>query len=328
MNRISYADAVRTLRDAESVLITTHAGPDGDAIGSALGVYHLLRAMGKERVTLASHDPVPRMYRWLHGADRFVLPPDITGEYALGVIVDVAQFDRCGDVEPHLRNCAEVLVLDHHLEENPCGDMHVIETGFASASEVIFELYWEAGVELTREAAECLYVGLATDTGGFRHSNTNADAHRRASVLLEAGVDAHDVSNRVFETYSKAKLALLEKTLERLTVTAEGRVAHTYLTQRDMNETHAAQEDIEGLVNFARNLEGVEVGILFREVEDGKKIKVSVRSGDGFNAAACLQPLGGGGHKGAAGLTLEKPLDIAKEEVLHAVHEKLTGDGR
>lgn len=325
MNRIDLSQALDALRKADSILISTHKGPDGDAVGSVLGLYHLLKALHGPRVTVVCQDPVPRMYEWLAAADAIVPADRLSEPYDLAVITDVAQLDRLGNIAEYVRRCNEVLVLDHHLEEDPDGTLHYIDATYAAASEIIVDLFEVANVTLTREAAECLYVGLVTDTGGFRFSNTNAAAHRRAARLVETGIDVAAISNRVFDTMSHAKLELLKRALDRLRIIENGAVAYSYLTQEDMASTQGHDEDIEGIVNYVRNVEGVQVGVLFRDINNGKQVKVSMRSGDEFNSAEVLQTFGGGGHKAAAGAVLPAPRASAIESVLQAVHDSLAG---
>jgi phosphoesterase RecJ-like protein len=234
-------------------------------------------------------------------------------------MIDLAQFNRLGDAEAVIRRCPKALVLDHHLEDNPSGDLHFIDTSYAAASEIVFDLFLEGGIPISRAAAECLYVGLATDTGGFRFGNTNAGAHRRAAKLVETGIDVARISGLVFDAITPAKAALLQRVLERLETAENARVAYSYITARDMEETRANGEDVEGLVNYARNLEGVDAGLLFREVDNGAKVKVSMRSTNRVNSAAVLKRFGGGGHAGAAGATLEMPQAKAMKDVLDAV---------
>ena len=323
MNRIDLGEVVARLKNADDVLITTHTGPDGDAIGSVLGLRQLALALGQRRVSVTCHDAVPEIYRWLPGSEAIVTPDAIEESSGLGVIVDVAELDRIGDAARPMKNCGSLMVLDHHLVEDPAGDAHYIDPGYAAASEIVIDLFEAAKLPMPRDAAECLYVGIATDTGGFRFGNTNAKAHRRAAVLLDAGIDVAAISNRIFDSLSLAKCELLQRALSRLKIVDPGTLAYTYLTMEDMHAAKARGEDIEGIVNYARNLEGVRVGILFREVENGSKTKVSMRSGNGFNSAEILRAFGGGGHEGAAGATLEAPREEVMKSIVNAVKESL-----
>lgn len=322
MQAIDLGTVVERLRSANSFLISTHAGPDGDALGSMLALYHLLRGMGKKEIVCACQDPVPKRYAWLPGADGVVDETAIDGSFDLVVVTDVAQVERTGRVSGRIEAGQDVLVLDHHLDEAPGGTWHFVDPSYASASEIIVALFEESGVEMTVEAAECAYVGLVTDTGGFRFSNTNARAHRSAIRLIEAGVDVGAVSARVFEVVSVPKSKLLRVFLERLELSECGRLAHSTLTEEDMTSAGATGEDVDGLVNYARNIDGVQVGILFRRL-DSETVKVSMRSLGAFNSAELLKGFGGGGHAGAAGAELQMDLEAGRVAILKAVRDRL-----
>ena len=322
MAKVDLEGALAALRAADSFLITTHTGPDGDAVGSVLGLYHFLRSLGKENITCACQDPVPRIYRWMPGADEIGNRETIVGAYDLVVIMDVAQFERIGDIAEAIAPGQEALILDHHREEQPDGTATFIDPTYSAASEIVMELFELAKLPMTRAAAECIYVGLTTDTGGFRYGNTNARSHIFAARLIEAGVDVSDISARVFDTLSVPKLELLKRVLDRITVSESGLYAYAHLEQGDMSAANAAPEDADGLINYIRNIEGVRVGIFFRELDSGS-IKVSLRSRGEFNSAEILKSFGGGGHAGAAGATLAMSYAEAGDASVSAVRAGL-----
>lgn len=325
MSNVSLSQAFEMLAAADSFLLTSHINPDGDAIGSMLALYHLLRALDKDDIHCVLHDPVSRIHGDLAGADLVKRPSDSFGPRDLVVITDVAQVERIGDVAKLIGPNDSLLVLDHHLEEQPCGTANFVDPSYASASEIIIDLFVEAGVEIPRDAAECAYVGLVTDTGGFRFSNTKPETHKRAALLLDAGIDVSEISSRLFETMTRSKFALLGHVLRNTVVGASGRYAFTTISLKEMAEAQANSEDLDGLVNYTRNIEGVEVGMLLREV-DGGRVKISMRSGGDFNSAKVLQAFGGGGHAAAAGATLDGSIDTARDLVLNEVREALRKD--
>ena len=320
--RASLAEILGELRNARSFLIASHEAPDGDAVGSVLTMAHFLRAMGKTAITCMLSDPVPRIYQWLPGANWIVGPEADLPPVDVAVILDVARRDRFEAVAKRLGPDVKLIVIDHHVEDAPCGDLNLVDPGYAAVGEILVELFAEAEIPLTREAAECAYVAQITDTGGYRFSNTNSRSHRIAARLLETGLDAAGISQRVFDVVSLPKMELLERVLTRRMVDMRGRVAYSYLNRQDMAEAGARDEDAENLVNYMRNMEGVEVGILFREL-DAATTKVSVRSRDAFDAAAFLQRFGGGGHRAAAGATVAMPLDETRARVLDALPRAL-----
>lgn len=325
MPKVDLAGAVETLRSANSILITTHANPDGDAIGSLIALAFLLEGMGKDEVTCAMHDPVPRVYHWLPGAERVAGREGIGRPFDLAVTVDVGRTERIGSMAELFTPDQKHLVIDHHADEGAPDAVTLIDPSYAAAGEMVADLFAQARVELTPEAAECIYVAMATDTGGFRFSNTSARTHRTAARLIEAGVDVSAVSGRVFDTLSIPKFKLLCRVLERMVLSEKGTYAYSSLTERDMIQANATAEDLEGLVNFGRNIEGVHVGFLFREMKTGV-VKVSLRSRPGFDSAKALHVFGGGGHAGAAGAVLDMDMEQARDAVLKVVRQGLGED--
>jgi len=315
MSAIDLPGVVEELRRAEKILITTHVSPDGDAIGSMLAACHLLTALGKTDVTCACDDPVPPLFRWLPGADAVRSPDGLAGPYELAVILDVSRRDRIGRVSDHIGAGTRVMVVDHHLDDSPCGDLNFIDSSYGAIGEIVTELFEISGAPLSREAAQCAYVAVATDTGSFRFSSTNARSHRVAARLLETGIDVAEISSRIFDAMSLAKFRLMSRVLARVQFTCGGRVAFSEVTAREMQELSASGEDLDGLVNFARNIDGVEVAMLFKETGPSTT-KVSLRSRRTFNSALFLQRFGGGGHAGAAGATIALPLAEARTRVL------------
>jgi phosphoesterase RecJ-like protein len=316
------AGIVEELRKGERFLIVSHVSPDGDAIGSMLALATLLRAMGKRRVSCALSDSVPALYADLPGAKKILGPDDDTPEFDTVVVVDVSTLDRVGEVAGWIEPKHRVLIVDHHLTQTPDGHMGWIDSSFAAAGEMIVSLFDAAEVALDRAAADCAYVAISTDTGGFRYSNTTARSHHIAARLVELGVDVSDISRRMLEVLSRPKAALLRIVLDRLELIHEGHVAHSYVTAEDLVATGGDREDYTGLVNYCSNIEGVRVGILFNAV-DAETTKASFRSDRAFNSAHYLNAFGGGGHAAAAGITLKMPLDEARKLLLDPIGESL-----
>jgi phosphoesterase RecJ-like protein len=280
--------------------------------------------MGKETVLCVNDDPVPRLYQWLPGADQVHRSGRITSPLQVDVVLvlDGSRKARLGKAAELCIPTAKWIAIDHHLEEHPEGDLIFLDPTYSAVGEILYELFVLVGVPLSREAATCLYVSITTDTGGFRFGNTTPRSHRIAAALLEAGVDAADISGRVFDVISVPKSEMLRRTLDRVRRVANGRLAYSVLTAQDMEEAKAQTEDTDGLVNFARNIEGVDVGILFRELGPNRT-KVSMRSRNRFNCARFLEPLGGGGHAAAAGVVLDMPLDEACTRVVEQARSAL-----
>jgi bifunctional oligoribonuclease and PAP phosphatase NrnA len=324
MIHLSLAEVLAELQKADSFLVTSHQNPDGDAVGSILGMRALLHALGKTDIVCVMEDCVPARYAGLPGAGAVIRPEDMAPfEGELAIILDSSNLDRIGNVAALLPEECRTLILDHHLAGNPDAAAGHIDASRAAAGEIIAELYTLAGAEMTVDAAHCLYVALATDTGGFRFTNTSPRAHRIAAHLLESGIDVAAISTRIFDTIARPKFELLRVVLDAMRFRAGGAIAWTVVRAPDLEKAGAHKEDMDGLVNYTRYIEGVRIGILFHETAAGVT-KVSFRSDDSFNSAAFLSAWGGGGHAAAAGATIEQPLHEIEAEILESAERRYT----
>lgn len=327
MNRApnsSLGQILEALAASRSILVTSHTSPDGDAVGSLLAMGHFLRAFGKECVTCTLADPVPRAYEWLPGAGEIAPPESLQPDFDCAVIIDAHQRSRIGSVDRILRETATLIALDHHLVETIDAPLYVVNPSYAAACELVVDLFDQAGLPIPRDAAVCAYVALITDTGSFRYSNSNPRAHRTAARLIETGIDVAEVSARIFDTMTRPRFDLLGRVLQRAHVSSNGLFAYAELTQADMDETGAKGEDVDGLINYLRNIEGVQLAALFRDAGNGVT-KVSFRARPPVNCAEILRAFGGGGHAAAAGATLELPMKEAVAAITGALPEHIKG---
>lgn len=301
-------------------LLTTHINPDGDAIGSEIAFAQWLRTQGKQ-VRILNDSPTPRAFEWLaqHGPvevyDEALAETRFSEAGAL-VVIDTGNRQRIGKLSLHLdRHAIAVAIVDHHVTHDGFGQVNVIEPACAATAVLVYELMLEAGVPIAREAAEALYVGLATDTGNFRYSNTDARALRMAADLVELGVDAADVAARVHQVASPGRLRFFGEALAALEMRAGGQLVVVEVGPEQFERHGLVGADTEGLVDMPRAIEGVEAVALFSEVEPGK-VKVSLRSTGRVNIDSICSRLGGGGHPHAAGVQLRGSREQAKARVL------------
>ncbi|HOJ34077.1 MAG TPA: bifunctional oligoribonuclease/PAP phosphatase NrnA [Candidatus Hydrogenedentes bacterium] len=318
---VDLREIVAKLRAASSVAIATHVSPDGDAVGSMLAAANLLQKMGVP-CTCLLENPTAHAYSWLPGSKSIVSPNEIPAYPDLILLLDAPRRDRLGLVQDVLPQDATLVVLDHHVDDNPDGDMRLVDASYAATGEIVAELFDVARVPLDAEAALCLYVAIATDTGGFRYASTTARSHRLAARMIEHGVNAAEISQRCFDAMSQAKFSLMARILSRMQFLENTRLAYSEVYPSDLEETGAGAEDINNLINLGRNVEGVQVAILFRGLPDGTT-KISVRAAPEFNALRLIVPFGGGGHVGAAGATLAMPLEQARDAVLDVARRLL-----
>ncbi|HET9887525.1 MAG TPA: bifunctional oligoribonuclease/PAP phosphatase NrnA [bacterium] len=309
------------LRATRRVKIVTHVEPDGDALGSALGLAWILEAAGKEARV---HLPVrlPRMYEYLPGGKFLVIGETIAESFDRVTVVDCTSPERLGSIAKTALVGAAVLNIDHHADNTRFGDVAHVDPGAAATAILIAEICREAGFKIGPEAAECLYTGILTDTGRFTFGNTDERALRAAADMIGAGADPGKIASRVYEHRPVSTLRLLGKALATLDLREDGRVACMHVTHEMIAETGALPEETEGFAAYARSLQGVQVGIFLREAEDGS-IKASFRSTGGVPVDGIASQFAGGGHPAAAGARLPGPLATAKERILRAVGEHL-----
>jgi phosphoesterase RecJ-like protein len=316
-------EALRFLREHDDFLVVSHVQPDGDAVSSTIAVRWLLDRLGK-RSLMINEGRVPPRLEFLPHAGEIVnygeRKPD--RRFRAVVAVDCADFSRIGLVRELFDESYVLLNIDHHPTNDAFGTVNLLRQDAAATAEILFDLIERAGFALDADAATVLYTGLLTDTGGFRYSNTSPNVMAAASKLLTAGVDAYQLADRLLERMTMPQLKILQRGLSRLKFTEDGRVGWLYIVPRDLEETGASGEDLEGLVNYARNIDGVEVGMLFKGLEDGS-VKVSLRSAGAADVASIAQRFGGGGHIRAAGCRLSMPLEEAIRLVVDTVRQSL-----
>ncbi|MBM7564658.1 DHH family phosphoesterase [Paenibacillus sacheonensis] len=315
--------ALDFMRDGSKFLVVSHVQPDGDAISSTLVVGWFLRQLGKEAV-LINEGAVPVRLNYLEGSDRVIhygkQPPE--EKFDRIIAVDCADFRRIGLVQGSFADQAQLLNIDHHPTNDAFGTHNIIRPDAAATVEILYDLIAFAGIPFDYESATAIYTGLLTDTGGFRYSNTSPYVMQIASRMLEENVNGPWIANHLLERMTKPQLLLLQRGLNRLTFSDDNQIAWLYVSFADMAETGAVGDDLEGLVNYALNVDGVEVGILFKETENGD-VKVSMRSSGKADVSAIAQSFGGGGHVRAAGCRLQQGIQECSVSVIQAVREAL-----
>ena len=296
-------------------LLTSHARPDGDAIGSALACCQILRCMGKE-AQVVLRDGVPRIYQPLPFADQVLRAERINGDYEAAIILecDSIQRTRLEGLEKQF-----LISIDHHVSGKPFGHVNWIDPKAVATAEMVYRLAREAGVPISPEIATCLYTAVLTDTGSFMFEGTDAHTFGLARELVLAGADPARCARNIYFAHSTAKLRLLGAALSNLH--REGSLAWIWVTREQMERFDAKEEDCEGLVNYALSIQDVQVAVFFRELPD-KRYRISMRSKGEQNVAKVAELFGGGGHACASGCSLDGPLALAVARVLDALRKQ------
>jgi bifunctional oligoribonuclease and PAP phosphatase NrnA len=298
------------LRDGDRFLLTTHEGPDGDALGSLLALHQLLGQMGKDSVMFlaAKEFPLPLEYRFLPLTDVFHEAPADVDSRTL-VFLDCGNIDRM-PVDFLQRDGARVVNIDHHHDNTLFGTVNLVDTKASCTAEIVWRLASLLDLRITPEIATALYVGLVTDTGKFMYENTDPDSHRMAADLIEAGVNVDEIYRRLYERVPIEKAKLVARAIENIERFDGDRLALTYVSREDYAATGASDLLTEGIIDHVRALEGTVVAGVIRDKTDGGRTarKVSLRSSDGeVDVSAIAREQGGGGHMRAAGFGTDLP---------------------
>lgn len=306
---------IKAIRAAKSVIIFTHRDPDGDALGCMIAVHLALKGL-KKKADMFCCDTLPEMYTFLPHSDKIRTSIDKSASYDLAIVVDCGDIRRI-DCDIDVKSIAKSIInIDHHPDNTKFGDINLIEK-VSSVAEIIYKLFVEMKITITKDIAECLYVGIMTDTGNFRYDYTTPETIDMAATLARAGAEISKIAMAVYETKTMSSVRILGAAMYRLECTDSGKVAWTVLPKQLMDSLGAKSEDLTGLVDHIRSIKGVEVAILFREESDG--IKVNFRSKFEVNVSDIAKQLGGGGHIRASGAIMHGELEEVKQKVLNEV---------
>jgi phosphoesterase RecJ-like protein len=309
---------VAHIRDGREFILTLHENPDGDSVGSSLAMALALRSLGK-RAVVATPDPLPKAFSFLTGADEVVPWEMVTGGFDVALIIDCGDLNRFGSVGRAAVTATPVIInIDHHQTNSGFGHVNYVDPGAAAACEQVLGILGRLGYRPGKDVATCLLTGLMTDTGCFRYSNTGPSTLRSASRMVAAGGSPALVAERVYDTRSLASLRLLTLALGTLSLSRSGRVAWMVIRRDDYLSSGASDSEAEGIVNYARTISGVEVGVVFRETLDGK-VRIAFRSRHEVDVSRLALAFGGGGHARAAGCLFDGPLEQGVERILGAV---------
>lgn len=310
------------IREKDDFLVVSHVNPDGDAISSTLAVGWMLQQLNK-RFVLINEGSIPQKFDYLWGYERitdFSTTQDVLFRNVISV--DCADFSRMGEVTSLFGDSVELLNIDHHPTNDGFGTVQLIQPDAAATAEILYDLSVRLDIPWTKELAECVYTGLLADTGGFRYSNTSPKVMNIASEMLKYGVIGSVIAEVLLERTTMSQIRVLKKALDRLEFSPDGRIAWMTVTLTDLAETGASSEDLEGLVNYPRNIEGVEVGILFKE-SNPSVYKASLRSAGKVDVSRIAEGFGGGGHVRASGCTLSGTNEEAVERIVKEVGKEL-----
>ncbi len=310
-------DFFEVIKNSTSILLLAHENPDGDAIGSLMAFYHMLKGMKKDVDVVVPE--MPETFLFLEDIDEVKTSTD--KKYELAIVVDCANIERIGQINNEFGRCMNSLVIDHHASNTKYGKLNYVEEEISSCCQVIYYLFKKWGVNITKEIGNALTTGMLTDTAGFRNCNVDKNTFIMASELIDFGININLLYYLVLSKKSMAQYLLVKMTLDRLELVHDGKIAFSYISEEDMENVGAKMGDHEGLVDLGRNIGGVEVSIFMRECKD--YYRISLRSNGNVNVNKVANKFGGGGHKMAAGIKISGSFKETKEKVINAIIEEL-----
>jgi len=309
--------AVGAIRDAPDVALACHVSPDGDALGSMLGLFHVLRSAGTNCVaSFPTPFVVAPHYRELPGLDRLTPPHDFPSEPAVMVTFDCGALGRLGDLEQSAKSATELVVIDHHISNDRYGSINVVDPDAAASGSLVYRLVRMLGLPLDRDAAVCLYAALVCDTGRFQYDTTTPAVFSMARELVQHDVPVSRLSRTLFEEHRFAYLKLLGDALNSAHLVPERRFVWTAVTQSDLAKHQVTIEEVEGLIDILRRTAEAEVTCVLKEEADGT-VRVSLRSLGEVDVRSIAEAEGGGGHRFAAGFSSDDGVDAVVRRIEH-----------
>lgn len=300
------------LSHAKTAIVAAHVDPDGDTLGSMIAMALILKKMGIKAV-MYSHDGVPRAYRFLpHSDEIYDTPPKYESD--LLITVDSSALCRIGDKKI---NAKKIINIDHHPDNTNFGHINCVEL-LSAVAELIYQLAMYLKIEIDPKIATALYVSIITDTGSFKYTNTLPSTFEVATQLVKAGANPSQCAEAVYDNKTLAGIKIFARAMMGVETKKSGRLVYASVSLDLVRETHAHGEDLVGIIDHLRTIEGAEVAVMFRE-EMKDRIKVNFRSKGAFNVSKVAKALGGGGHVQAAGCVIEEPLEEVKKKVLDLI---------
>lgn len=315
---------ISLIEQSSNFLIAAHANPDGDSISSQLALALVLTRI-KKKVRIWSVFPVPFNYTFLPGKEYWKTPP-YNKNYKSDVIIILDSTDEerlDNSIVIKMRNTSWIINLDHHISNKQYADINIVDVKASSCGEIIYGILKRLGIEITKDIAECIYVSMLTDTGGFRYRNTTTKVHRIIAELMETGIPVEKIFNNVYGNIPIKKIRLLTSGLNSLFFAYDNRVSGMILTREMFYKTGSSDNDVEGLIDSIRIISGVEIALLFIESVKKNIIKISLRSNnENLDVNKLAKKFGGGGHPTASGAKVKGTLDKVKKEVLKEVEKE------
>ena len=317
----------KLIESCATIAICAHTSPDGDALGSQLALSSIIASRWPEKridCLLADDNDVPRIYRFLEGADALIRASEYGGDPELFICVDLSAPSRLNKAQAVLERSRHIAVIDHHPARESFWEAGIVRPDAAAAGVIVCEFARHLGVVLSPSAAQCLFCAVATDTGRFQYQNADSEAFEIASELVAAGADPAEVSLRVYQSDRIDYLHLEARVMGRIRTFEDGRIAFSYATLADLEATGVDTSECDGLIDIVRRVDGAEVALFLRQA--GDVVRGNLRAKGNLDVSEVARAMGGGGHPAASGFTSELDLDETLNRVLPALRALVRGE--
>jgi len=316
-------DIIDIVDQHDRFMISTHVRSDGDAIGSEVAALQVLRSLGKS-AEIVNDGAVPRVFQFLDPNGEIAGDPATArGDAQVAFVLDATSLDRIGDAAKRIPDGATIINVDHHVSNENFGAVNLVDPHACSTGEIVYRIIKQAGVSVPQLGLEAIYTAIVTDTGRFTHGNTTPEALHAAADLIHAGVDPGKMGSQIYQNEPVGLSLLRSQTGATLELHEDGQIATMHMTRQMFAETGVDPMDTQEFSDMPRALEGVEVGVLFRELDEPNKVKASFRSKGRVDVNAIAGSFDGGGHIRAAGCTVDGDLATGKAKIVAAVTEAL-----
>jgi bifunctional oligoribonuclease and PAP phosphatase NrnA len=313
------SEIIKAIKEGQNFLITAHVRLDGDALGSELAIYLMLKEMGKKAV-IYNKDHTPERYLFLPAAHNITHHITNIEQYDTCFVLDCSDLTRVGDEAENIGKINKLINIDHHVSNNGFCSLKMLDAKASSTGELVFRLMRGMRFKMSKDISTNLYAAIITDTGSFRYSSTTSETFLAAGHLVENGASPQRIAENIYENDSPARLKLMAKALSTLSLDLECRVGSMVVTRKDLMETGAAWEHTEGFVDIPRTVSGIEVSVLFTQRGDDH-FKLSLRSKAKVNVEKVARKFGGGGHIHAASCWMKGDIETVKSQLIEAVRE-------
>lgn len=320
-NSSTFFSLIEKIKSSKKICIASHINPDGDSIGSSLAMGLALKKLKSYNIKIAYIDSIPEQFKFLPGLE-LLQKIDINEKFDLLMVLDCGDLDRLGAYKFLVEKADYIVNIDHHISNSKFGKINVVEETASATGELIYNILEAMNVEIDKEIATCLYVAISTDTGSFKYDNTTPTTHKIAAKLLEKDIDLKKVTTEVYQSRSLKKTKLFIKSISTMELYCDNKVAIAEVTQEMLKKIDATLEDIDGIIEFIRDIDTVEVACILKEIGE-KEIRVGLRSKKYVDVAKIAQKFNGGGHIRASGCTINDSLNNTKHNLLNEIKKNI-----